>query len=80
MASGAVLQPEYIPRPGGISNQHRGEAITSPWRGIGVLYVREDAGGLIEFRVLYESQVSDAVKTEMAARFGVGAIEWKVCS
>jgi len=78
MSSSVVLQPEYIPHSGGFSAQQRqGHAAT--WKGIGVLYVRENAG-VIEFRVLYESHVSEAVKNAIAERFGVGSIEWKVCS
>lgn len=49
------------------------------WKGIGVLYARMSEG-TVEFRVLYESQAPDDIKTDVAERFGAGAFEWKVCA
>jgi hypothetical protein len=81
MNSSAVLAAEYIPMPGGLSAQRKSEDAPRKWKGIGIMYVHETKGAIdvIEFRVLYESQVSEEVKAAIAERFGAGALEWKVC-
>jgi hypothetical protein len=33
----------------------------------------------VELRLFYESHISQAIKDEIASRFGVGAIEWVNC-
>ncbi len=72
-------EPLIIPRPGGVSNTFRRDPHDPPFRAVGILYARELPDQPIELRVLYIEATTDAVKAEIAARFGAGAIEWRTC-
>lgn len=77
-AGAAQVEAEALtPKHGGKEETQRRFEPGKEWRGIGVVYVRTK-DGVIEISILYESHVPQAVKEELASRFGVGVYEWRV--
>lgn len=70
-----ALGIEYLQQPGGSGHQQKQSFQGKKWSGIGIVYVSDEG----DFRVLYESHVSQEVKDKIASTFGVGALEWQVC-
>ena len=54
------------------------EITTPEMKAVGILYAKVDEG-TVSFEVFYEAHIDQAVKDEIAERFGVGSHEWR-CS
>ena len=80
MSSAATEKAEsgLLRERGGKSPIRPEEKLGDGYKAIGIVYAKQEAPDMVELKIRYESHVSDAVKTAIAERFGVGAREWRV--
>lgn len=53
-----------------------GEKHDPEFKPVGIAYLRIAPDGTIELRIRYQAEMKDAVKSDIAATFGVGALDW----
>jgi hypothetical protein len=74
-----ATSPRLTPVTGGKLGSTESAPSKPEFRGIGVLYAK-DNGETVEFRVVYLAGLPQDIKDIVAELFGAGALEWKVCA